>query len=508
MLKKIASVGGITLVSRITGFGRDLVLAAVLGAGAAADAFIVAQRLPSHFRAIFGEGAFNAAFVPSYAKALEAEGPAAARRFASGIMLLLTAALVAVTGAALVWMPEVVRLLAPGFVDEPERFALAVALTRITFPYLLFISLVTLVSGVLNAHDRFVAAAAAPILLNLSVMAALSVSFLFPGAAHAAAWGVTIAGALQLLLVVVAARRAGIMPGFARPAGGGRTRSFLKTLAPAVGGSAGVQLAMFADTIIASLLPTGAVAALYFADRLYQLPVGLIGAAAGTVLLPAMSRRIGAADPAGAHDLQNRAFGFSLALAIPCTVAFLLIPDLVMRGLFMRGAFDAAAASAAGAVLAAYAVGLPAVVLLRSATASFHARSDTVTPVIAAFAGIGVNIALKLVLTGPFGTAGLALSTAVGAWVNLGLLAFWAMRRGWAAPDRALGRVGLAVLAGSALLAVVLIAAGPAIARWASSLPALRNEAELFATAAAGALAYGAVLLVGLRIAGLRLRRG
>ena len=508
MLKKIASVGGITLVSRITGFGRDLVIAAVLGAGAAADAFIVAQRLPNHFRAIFGEGAFNVAFVPSYAKTLETDGPAAARRFASGIMLILAAALVAVTGAALVYMPEVVRLLAPGFVDEPDRFALAVALTRITFPYLLFISLVTLVSGVLNAHDRFVAAAAAPILLNLSVMAALSVSFLFPGAAHAAAWGVAVAGAVQLLLVVAAARRAGVMPGFARPAGDGRTRAFFKTLAPAVGGSAGVQLAMFADTVIASLLPTGAVAALYYADRLYQLPVGLIGAAAGTVLLPAMSRRIGAADPAGAHDLQNRAFGFSLALAIPCTVAFLLIPDLVMRGLFMRGAFDAAAASAAGAVLAAYAVGLPAVVLIRSATASFHARSDTVTPVIAAFAGIGVNIALKLVLTGPLGTAGLALSTAVGAWVNLALLAFWALRKGWAAPDRALGRIGLAVLVGSALLAAVLIGAGPLIGRWAASLPALRNEAELLATATAGALVYGTVLLVGLKIAGLRLGRG
>ncbi len=507
MLKQIASVGGLTLVSRATGFARDIVLAAVLGAGVAADAFVVAQRLPNHFRAIFGEGAFNVAFVPAYAKALETEGEAAARRFASGILALLAVVLLIVTGAALVWTPEAVRLLAPGFSDEPEKFALAVALTRITFPYLLFISIVTLVSGVLNAHGRFAAAAGAPVLLNLSIMAALGVAFLFPSAAHAAAWGVTLAGVLQLLLVSWDARRAGILPGFGKPAGGGRTRAFFKALGPATGGSAGVQIAMFADTIIASLLPTGAVASLYFADRLYQLPVGLIGAAAGTVLLPAMSRAIAAGKPDEAHAMQNRAFGFSLALAAPCTVAFLMVPDLVMRGLFMRGAFDAAAASAAGSVLAAYAVGLPAVVLIRSATSSFHARSDTTTPMVAAFAGIAVNVALKLVLTGPMGTAGLALATALGAWVNFGLLAFLAVRKGWTAPDRTLGRASLAVLGGcAALAATVFFTTGPA-ARYAAGLSAFRSEAEMLIVAGAGAAAYGVVLLAGFAIAGLRLRR-
>ncbi len=507
MIRQIASIGGLTLVSRVTGFARDIVLAAVLGAGVAADAFVVAQRLPNHFRALFGEGAFNVAFVPAYSASLEKDGPAAARRFSAGIMALLSVVLLLVVGAAITFTPEVVRLLAPGFADEPAKFDLAVALTRITFPYLLFISLVTLISGVLNAHGRFAAAAGAPILLNLSVMAALAVSFAFPSAAHAAAWGVTLAGLLQLLLVAADARRASVLPGFAVPSGDGRTRGFFKALGPAVAGSGGVQIAMFADTIIASLLPTGAVAALYYADRIYQLPVGLIGAAAGTVLLPAMSRLVAAENPAAAHAMQNRAFGFSLALSAPFMAAFLLVPDLIMRGLFMRGAFDDAAARLAGEILAAYAVGLPAVVLIRSATASFYARADTTTPVVAAFAGIAVNVALKLVLTGPLGAAGLALATAAGAWVNFGLLTLLAVKKGWATPDRTLGRACIAIAAACAALATAILLLRTPVAAYAASLPAFRKEADLLILASASGTIYLAVLFVSFKVLKLRLGR-
>jgi putative peptidoglycan lipid II flippase len=509
MFRKILSVGGWTLVSRVTGFIRDIVIAAILGIGPVADAFVVALRIPNHFRAIFGEGAFNNAFVPTYAQTLEAEGAPEARSFASRITTLMLVVQVAILVAALVAMPLVVTLLAPGFSDDPAKFDLAVTLTRITFPYLLFVTLVTVISGVLNAHDRFAAAAAAPVLLNVSLVGGLALAFLFPTAGHAAAWGVAVAGVLELLLVWVAARRAGIAPRMERPRFDPAMRRFFKTLGPAVIGSAGVQLAMFADTIIASFLPTGAVSSLYFAERLYQLPVGVIGIAAGTVLLPEMSRRIAAGDTAGAHGAQNRSIGFTLAVTAPFVVAFLVMPDLIMTAFFQRGAFDAAAAERAGAVLAAYAVGLPAVVLIRSAVASFYARSDTVTPLIASLTAVAVNVALKIVLTGPLGAVGLALATAVGAWVNLALLLWLAYRRDWTAPSGILGRTVLAVLLASALLTLFAVFGTPPLAETAAALPlpAWRSEMLLVMLGTGGIALYASVLLASLRGLGVRLAR-
>jgi putative peptidoglycan lipid II flippase len=507
LFKNIASVGGFTLVSRLTGFVRDVVMAAVMGTGLVADAFVVAQRLPNHFRAIFGEGAFNAAFVPSYSRALENEGRPAAQLLAGRLFTILLGVLIALTALALVFMPEVIGLLAPGFSANPDKFQLAVTLTRITFPYLLFVTLVTLISGVLNANERFAAAAAAPILLNVSIVAALALAYLFPTAGHAAAWGVAAAGVLELLLVVGDAKRSGILPTPQPVAMDKDMRRFFRTLGPAVIGSAGVQIAMFADTIIASLLPTGAVSSLYFADRLYQLPVGVIGIAAGTVLLPTMSRRLAAGDAAGALGAQNRAIAFTLALSAPFFVAFLLIPTLVMEALFMRGAFTAQSALAAGSVLAAYGVGLPAVVLIRSAVASFYARQDTVTPLIASFSGIAVNLALKLVFFQPLGAAGLALATAIGAWVNIGLLVLLAYRRGLMRADTALWKTLAAVaLAGAVLAGLTLALDGP-ILRWSQTLPTLASEARLAVLGSIGTLVYFAVLYGGLKVLRVPLRR-
>ncbi|WP_406856824.1 murein biosynthesis integral membrane protein MurJ [Alsobacter sp. KACC 23698] len=495
MYKSILSVGGFTLLSRVTGALRDMIIAAVMGAGLASDAFFVAQRLPNHFRTIFGEGAFNSAFVPSYSGALESRGVDAARSLAGRILTLLTLTLAAFTLAALAFMPQVVAVLAPGFADEPEKFQLTVALTRITFPYLLFITIVTLVSAVLNANGRFAAAAGAPILLNLSVIAALLVAFWFPNAAYAAAWGVAVSGLLQLGLVVADAARAGCMPAFRKPFLDKDLRTFFRTLGPAIVGSAGVQIAMFADTVIASLLPTGAVSALNYADRLYQLPVGVIGIAAGTVLLPTMSKRLAAGDAAGAMAAQNRAVAFTIALSAPFLVAFLAIPDLVIRAVFMRGAFTMTAADEAAAALAAYGVGLPAVVLIRSAVATFYARKDTATPLIASFSGIAVNVLLKLVLYKPMGAAGLALATAVGAWINVGLLVTLALRRDLLAPDSALARTFAAVGAAALALAAVALLGRQPVQSLTAALPMLRNEAQLLVLGAAGAAVYAAVLL-------------
>lgn len=506
MLARILSVGGWTLVSRATGFVRDVVMAAVLGAGPVADAFVVAFRLPNHFRAIFGEGAFNAAFIPSYGRLRGTAGDLAARVFADRILGLMIVVQLAILAAALVWTPSLVGLLAPGL--APGTFDLAVALTRITFPYLFFVTQVTLISGILNAHDRFWAAAAAPILLNLSMITALLLAAFFPSAGHAAAWGVAAAGVLELVLVWTDARRGGIAPRPALPRRDAGIGRFFRLLGPAVVGSAGVQLAMFADTIIASTLPTGALSALYYAERLYQLPLGVVGIAAGTVLLPEMTRRIAAGDVTGAHTAQNRAIGLTLALAAPCAVAFLTVPDLILAALFQRGAFDAAAAARSGSVLAAYAVGLPAAVILRSVTASFYARQDTSTPLWASLTGYGVNIALKILLIGRFGIVGLALATSIGAWTNVLILWVLALRRGFTAPSRPFLLTLVAVAIGCIMLgAVTWFGRAPLELRVGPIAGPLSNLATLVALGGAGALVYGGTVLILLLVFRVRLGR-
>src|SRR5436190_5295546 len=316
MLGRIFTVGGYTLLSRVTGFARDIMLAAILGAGPVADAFFVALRLPNHFRAIFAEGAFNAAFVPAYAH-VHGRSEAAAKVFANRIFTLLFAAQVVLLVVALLFMPQVIAILAPGFSKDPERGQLAIDLTRITFPYLLLVTLVTLYGGMLNVMHRFASAAAAPIFLNLSMMVTLSLAAFFPGAGYAAAWGVLISGFLQFFLLAGDLARHGGLPRFAPLKLDDDVRSFFRALGPATLGSMGTQIALFADTIIATFLPAGALSALYYADRLNQLPIGVIGIAIGTVLLPEMSRRLSSGDREGAQASQRRAFNFTLLFSVP-----------------------------------------------------------------------------------------------------------------------------------------------------------------------------------------------
>src|SRR6267378_8073310 len=443
MIQRILTVGGFTLLSRITGFGRDIVLAAVLGAGPVADAFFVALRLPNHFRAIFAEGAFNAAFVPAYARIRQQGGADPAKLFADRIFTLLFVTQVLLLVVALAFTPTVISLLAPGFSKDPERFRLAVELTRITFPYLLLVTLVTLYGGILNALQRFAAPAAAPILLNLSMMATLALAAFFPTAGHAAAWGVFIAGCLEALMVAADLGRHEALPRFRTLRLDDDVRRFFRALGPAVLGSAGTQIALFADTIIASFLAAGAVSALYYADRINQLPIGVIGIAVGTVLLPEMARRIAIGDERGARRAQDRSIEFALLLSIPCVAAFGIVPDLIMLALFSRGAFTAADAAAAGATLAAYAIGLLPFVLLRAVSSTFLARGDTATPVKALMASVVINVALKVLLMDRYAQVGLAFATSIGVWVNFALLVWFALRRKLIAFDDRLRSSGI-----------------------------------------------------------------
>jgi putative peptidoglycan lipid II flippase len=495
MINRILTVGGYTLLSRITGFVRDIMLAAFLGAGPVADAFFVAFRLPNHFRAIFAEGAFNAAFIPAYARIRTQDGNHAAGIFGDRIFTLLIATQAVLLALALIFTPQVLDLLAPGFSREPQQFELAVSLTRITFPYLLLITLVTLWGGILNALHRFAAAAAAPILLNLAMMATLAFSTAFGGAGYAAAWGVLISGVLQALLVGGDTLRAGVLTSFRALRLDADVRRFFRALVPATIGSAGTQLALFADTIIASLLATGAISALYYADRINQLPIGVIGIAVGTVLLPEMTHRIAAGDEVGARSAQNRAIEFALLLAIPCIVAFLVMPDAIMRGLFMRGRFTADDAHAAAMTLMAYTVGLVPFVLIRSTVAPFLARGDTFTPMKAALIGTAVNIVFKIVLMGPLAQVGLAFATSIGAWINFALVLYWASRERHIAFDATLRSSLIRLFAAGLVMALVLLFAVPVVAKVLSSVSKFRTESELLVLALLGGVVYGALVL-------------
>ena len=466
MLRPIASVGGFTALSRILGFVRDILIAAILGAGPVADAFFVAFRLPNHFRALFAEGAFNAAFVPMFSTLLERQGRDAAREFAEKIHTILLISQIVLLAVFLIGMPWFMYVFAPGFSDDPAKFDMTVLFTRITFPYLLFITLVSLLGGVLNTLGRFWAAAAAPILLNLCLIAALlELTPLLPTPGHALAWGVFAAGIAEYALLAWEAKRNGFWLKLAKPAMSPELKKFFKLLGTASIGAGVVQISMFFDTLIASFLPTGAISYLYYADRINQLPLGVIGIAVGTVLLPTLSRHLSRDDGAAALDSQNRAVELSLLLTLPAAAAFVVIAGPIVAALFQRGAFTAADSAACAMTLTAYAIGLPAFVLQRALLPGFYARGDTATPVKIAGVTVAANIAMKLVLVWPFAQVGLAAATSFAGWINLALLLWILRRRGLFAFDarmvRSAPRIALAAgIMTAALLVFQYLGAG------------------------------------------------
>ena len=474
MLRSVMTVGAWTMVSRVLGFARDILIASRLGAGPVADAFFVALKLPNLFRRLFAEGAFNAAFVPAFAGTLATQGRAQAQALAErmGTLMALWLGLLVVLG--MVFMPQVMRVLAPGFAETPAKFALAVELTRITFPYLLFICLTALVGGVLNGLDRFAAAAAAPVFFNLISMATLL--FLTPYVAtpgHALAWGVTASGVVQLGLVMWATAQAGLALNLLRPpAVPPEVRLVLKRMVPGVIGAGVVQLNLAVDIIIASLLPSGAISFLYYADRVAQLPLGVIGVAVGTALLPLLARQLRAGQPLSAHRSMNRAVELSLLLTVPAAVGLAVASGPIIAALFLRGAFGPAEAAASSAALIAYAFGLPAFVLVKVFAPGFFARGDTATPVKVGLGAVALNLGFNLVLMGPLQHVGVALSTTLAAWANAALLAWLLLRRRDYVIDRRARRTVPRILAAAALmgvavaaLALVLPAVGTAVAR-------------------------------------------
>ncbi len=506
MLRSIATVGGWTMASRVLGFIRDILIARVLGAGLEADAFFIAFRFPNLFRRLFAEGAFNAAFVPLYARALTERGPLAASRFAEETLALMVTALVGLTVFAELTMPWLMAVIAPGFVGDHVKYDLAVQFTRITFPYLLFMALAALYGGRLNARGRYAHAAAAPILLNIAMIAAMAlVAPVLSDPGHSLAWAVALAGIGQFLWLDFAAARAGgalHLP--VRPQLTPQVRRLLKLMAPGVIGSGAMQINLLIGTMIASLAP-GAVSYLYYADRIYQLPLGVIGSAIGVVLLPEMTRRLRSGQEAAATESLNRAIELGLLITLPASVALIVIPAEIIATLFQRGAFQAEATQATAAALAAFALGLPAFVLIKALAPAFYAREDTATPFRYAIAAMVTNTVLSLAFFPVLGFVGIAFATSLASWLNLGLLWVRLARSGFMRIDARLRRRGPRLLLVSLGMGVALFT-GALVLQEAFAGPLLWRAAVLGLLIAGGsglyfisAIACGAIELSALR---------
>lgn len=500
LYRAFATVGGLTMISRALGFVRDILIAAALGSGPVADAFFVAFRFPNLFRRLFGEGAFNAAFVPLFAKRLEGDGTAAAQSFAEEALSGLFFVLLVFSAICMLAMPWLMVVLAPGFLEDSGKFNLAVQLTQIAFPYLLCMSIVALLSGALNAMHKFWAAAAAPILLNIILIGVLAASISLglseqAGAGYMLAVGVAVAGAAQLLMLWIAMRRTGLRLRLRWPRYTEGMRRLVTLGIPGLISGGITQINIVVGTVIASL-QAGAVSYLYYADRLYQLPLGIVGVAIGVVLLPDLSRKLRAGEQAAFQDSQNRSLEFALMLTLPAAVALAVAAEPIIQVLFERGAFTAADTMATGFALAAFAIGLPGFVLIKVFQPAFFAREDTTTPM--RFAGVNmfVNVIASLGLfyafqqMGYFPHVGIALATSIAGWVNAFLLWRVLARTGTFAADARLMRNLPLIVIASLIMGAMLWFAIPGLA------PYLAREQSLLVQAGALVAIVGLGLFV------------
>ena len=491
LIRAAATVGGFTLLSRVLGFARDILIANFLGAGWVADAFFVAFKLPNFFRRLFAEGAFNAAFVPMFSNLVRNQGVEQARQFAEQALAVLLGVLLLFLIVVQAAMPWLMVGLAPGFADTPAKFDLTVALTRLTFPYLLFVSLISLMGGMLNATERFAAVAAAPILLNVCMIGGMLVLAPYTGVdvGHALAWSVAAAGIAQFVWLAAVLERAGLGLRLPRPRLTPRVRELGRLMLPGVLGAGVVQVNLLVDVVIASFMPEGSISYLYYADRVNQLPLGVVGVAVGTVLLAQLSRLVAGGESAAANASQNRAVELALLLALPAAAALVVLAAPVTTVLFARGAFGAEAASATALALMAYAAGIPAYVLIKVLTPGYFARRDTASPVRIAIVCMAVNLVLNLiVLLWLKHAAGLALATAIAAWLNIALLARGLGARGYLSADSRLKRRLPRIALAAAAMAAALWLGGEGLAR-----PLGGGESER-------ALALAALVVLGLAV--------
>jgi putative peptidoglycan lipid II flippase len=496
LVKKFATVASGTLMSRALGFAREMFMAAALGTGPVADAFNAAFQFPNTFRRLFAEGAFNAAFVPLFAKEIEANGIDGARRFAEEVFGVLFTTLIVVTMAMELAMPFLVStIIAPGFADNPEKFGLTVELALVMFPYLMCMSLGAMMSGMLNSLRRYFAAAIAPVFLNIILIAVLAYAW-HRGAdalavGHALSWGVLAAGIVQLAIVWIAVRHAGASIGFRRPRFTANVRRLLVLAVPAAITGGITQINQLIGTAIASAQDS-AVSSLAYADRIYQLPLGVVGIAVGIVLLPELARALRAGNTVEAANLQNRSVEFTLFLTLPGAAAILVMAEPIVRVLYERGAFAATNSTPiVSAVLAIFALGLPAFVLIKAFTPGYFAREDTRTPMYFAAISVAVNIAVALSLFPSMGAPGIAAASAIAGWVNAVLLLAVLIWRGqWGRDVGLITRIPRLLVAAAVMAGALWFGIRHFAAELAANSPLHTQAATLAGLVAGGAVIY------------------
>jgi putative peptidoglycan lipid II flippase len=464
LLKSTGTIGGLTMVSRIAGFAREMLMSRILGAGVYTDAFYVAFRLPNTFRRLFGEGAFSAGFVPLYSQRLQSGGEAEAKRFSEEVLAVFLPTLILFTLLFLLGMKLFIFAIT-GW--HSEQLAFGTFLTRITFPYLLLISLVSLFSGILNSIARFTAAAFAPALLNLAMLLALI--FVRNGGevtAMAVAIAVTVGGVLQLGLLLIACKRAGIVLKLRKPKLTPGVRQFIRVVIPATLGAGVYQVSVFIDTFFLTRIGTGAVSWFNYADRLNQLPLGVIGAAIGTAILPQVSRHVDIGETDQAARVQGQAAELAMLLCLPAALALAASALPLVSAIFEAGRFNARDAHFTALTLSIIALGLPAYVLVKVLTPGFYARRDTATPVKIAIGVLIANVILNFALIPPFGIAGLAAAVAISSWLNCTILYVVLHRRGHFRVEKwLLSRLVRQLIAAAAMFAA-LIAIRTVLASW------------------------------------------
>ncbi len=506
LLKTLFTVGSMTFVSRILGFVRDTLIARVFGAGMMTDAFIVAFRIPNFLRRISAEGAFSQAFVPILAEYKQQRSQNETKALINHVATLLGLFLVIVTILGMLAAPWVVQVAAPGFAADASKFDLTVDLLRITFPYILFISLVSFAAGVLNTYGNFSTPAFTPVWLNVSfIVAMLLVAPYFDNSIRVLAWAVFVGGVLQLLFQLPYLRKLGLLPRFDLQLQDAGVWRILKLMGPAIIGVSAPQISILINTVIASTLVTGSVSWLYFADRLMEFPTGLLGVALGTILLPSLSKSVADADDSEYSHLLDWGLRLTFMLALPAAVALAVLAVPLVTTLFMHGAFTAHDAVMTKVPLMAYSFGLLGLILVKVLAPGFYSRQNIKTPVkIAVFTLVVtqlMNILFVFILDfKEFKHAGLALAIGLGACVNAGLLFYQLRKRGHYHPQAGWLPFMLKLLVAVSVMAVALYYVAGVDAQW-FGYGLLEKVVRVIGLVITGAAIYFAMLwLMGVRV--------
>ncbi len=512
LLRSTAIVGAMTLLSRVLGFLRDIILARAFGADGTTDAFFLAFKIPNFLRRLFAEGAFSQAFVPVFTEYKEKRDQEQLRDLIDHVTGTLGGILLAVTLLGIIAAPALVMLFGPGFADEPQRFTLAEDMLRLTFPYLLFVSLTALSAGVLNSYDRFALPAFTPVVLNLCLItAALWLAPKMAVPVEALAWGVLAAGALQLLIQLPGLARLRLLP---RPRWGWRhsgVRRVIKLMIPALFGSSVAQINLLLDTVIASFLVAGSISWLYYSDRLVELPLGLLAIALSTVILPHLSRHHSQAAQQDFHATLDWALRWVILVGLPATLGLLLLAGPILATLFYGERFDQHDLDMARMSLMAYTLGLPAFMLVKVLAPGYYARQDTRTPVRIGIIAMVANMVLNLLYVLPWvwsdtpgAHTGLALATATSSWINAALLYRGLRHQGHLEHQAGWGRFILRLLAAGGAMLALLLALTPPLEHWLAA-DTLQRAGWLLGLIGAGAAVYFALLAAtGLRPRHLR----